>query len=470
MGIGFLLVSGLDIIPVAFYVTLARIQLGVIGLIDDIEHWNDQITAWVGAVQWVPNHVACLVACLTAMMLVQSIESNKSLREKISATVIAGVAFASALGLSVWVTLLFAVFWGIWMLVKFFDKKNLSQIGLMALAGVVALLAAVPFMLDLMQGGGGGSSSSAALPLSFIVRKFHPIMGFIDSQPMWKQNIINFVLLPLNYLFELGFFFLIGLEWWQNRRRLGWRTNPYKTAEVILLTTTVISVTFFRSVIITGNDFGWRGWMFGQFVLLVWAVDIFQFVWKNEKTDEFASNNLTKQTARSRRIIWVFLVIGLMTTALDMFLLRTYDLNVDSINPKARIGERIYAARLAYNYIRDNLPENVIVQDNPELVLDHPSGLYQSRQMAISDHTAYGVPKDRYQAMVKGISALFSSPELNNWRIIDQICLEYAIDVLIYRDIDPPWASVSQLEKQRAPLYQNQYYRIFPCGDFSGPS
>jgi len=86
-------------------------------------------------------------------MLVQSIEANNSLREKISVTVIAGLAFASALGLSVWVTLLFAVFWAIWMLVKFFDKKNLQQIGLMALVGVVALLAAAPFMLDLMQGG-----------------------------------------------------------------------------------------------------------------------------------------------------------------------------------------------------------------------------------------------------------------------------------------------------------------------------
>jgi len=126
--------------------------------------------------------------------------------------------------------------------------------------------------------------------------------------------------------------------------------------------------------------------------VLVWAVDIFQSIWKKEETDEHASDKLAKQAARSRRIIWVFLVIGLMTTALDMFLLRSYDLNVDSINPKARIGERIYAARLAYNFIRDNLPENVIVQDNPELVLDHPSGLYQSRQMAVSDHTSYGVP------------------------------------------------------------------------------
>ena len=79
--------------------------------------------------------------------------------------------------------------------------------------------------------------------MSFIVRKFHPIMGFIDTQPMWKQNIVNLILLPLNYLFELGFFFLIGLEWWQNRRRLRWRMNPYKTAEVILLATTVILVT-----------------------------------------------------------------------------------------------------------------------------------------------------------------------------------------------------------------------------------
>ncbi len=286
---------------------------------------------------------------------------------------------------------------------------------------------------------------------------------------MWKQNIFNSILLPLNYLFELGFFLLIGLEWWQNRRRLEWRTNPYKTAEVILLTTTFILASFFRSVIITGNDFGWRVWMFGQFVLLVWAVDIFQFAWKKVNTDEPDTIPLDKQATRSRRIIWLFLVIGVMTTVLDVFLLRTYDFNVDSINPKARIGERIYAARLAYNYIQDNLPENVIVQDNPELILDHPSGLYETRQMAISDHTSYGIPIDDYKAMVKGIGAIFSSVDLNNWQVIDRVCREYSIDVLIYRDTDPPWASLSQLEKLRPPLYQNQYYRIFACGDFAGP-
>ena len=165
-------------------------------------------------------------------------------------------------------------------------------------------------------------------------------MGFINSQPMWIQNIINLILLPLNYLFELGFFLLIGLEWWQNRRRLGWRTNPYKTAEVILLATTVFLATFFRSLLTEGNDFGWRGWMFGQFVLLVWAVDIFQFVWKKENADEAIPIRLDKQTARSRRIIWLFLVIGVMTTTLDVFLLRTYDLDVDSINPKAHNGEQ----------------------------------------------------------------------------------------------------------------------------------
>ncbi len=149
MGIGFLLVSGLDIIPVAFYMILARLQIGVIGLIDDIEHWNDQITAWAGAVQWVPNHVASLIACLTGMMLIQSIEANQSLRQKIIVAVIAGFSLASALGLSTWVTLLFAIFWVIWMLVKFLDQKNLQQVGLMVLAGVVALLASVPFILDL---------------------------------------------------------------------------------------------------------------------------------------------------------------------------------------------------------------------------------------------------------------------------------------------------------------------------------
>ena len=138
-------------------------------------------------------------------------------------------------------------------------------------------------------------------------------------------------------------------------------------------------------------------------------------------------------------------------------------------SPDTQLGKRTFAARLAYDFIRDDLPRAVIIQDNPDKVLERASGLYGTRQMVISDHTAYGVPKDRYQALADEVRQIFTNKVFDDWSTIDRLCRKYSIDVVIYNDTDPLWPSLAQLEKQRAPLYQNMYYQIFSCGNFADP-
>ena len=85
-----------------------------------------------------PNHVASLIACLTGMMLIQSIDANKSLRQKNQCDCDSwlNVCFGSRT-VSMGHTGVCNI-WVIWMLVKSQDKKNLQQIALMALVGAVA--------------------------------------------------------------------------------------------------------------------------------------------------------------------------------------------------------------------------------------------------------------------------------------------------------------------------------------------
>jgi len=127
LGIGLLLVSGLDVIPALLLIISSRVRYGYTFLNGDIEHWNEQITAWIGSVAWVPHHVAALIACLAALMLIHSVRGRRT-SQQIKAGVIAGLAFASAVGLSVYVTLVFVLFWGIWMIVLFFQKERLLSL------------------------------------------------------------------------------------------------------------------------------------------------------------------------------------------------------------------------------------------------------------------------------------------------------------------------------------------------------
>src|SRR5690242_6705924 len=71
IGIGLLLVSGLDILPSSFYMLFPRFLIGHF-IEGDIAQWNEQITAWVGAASWTPHHLAAMIACLVGWMLVAS--------------------------------------------------------------------------------------------------------------------------------------------------------------------------------------------------------------------------------------------------------------------------------------------------------------------------------------------------------------------------------------------------------------
>ena len=265
LGSGLLLVSGLDLIPVLFSLRTLIVFRG------DLEHWNEQITAWVGSLLWVPHHVAALIACTAAVMLLHSVRGQQA-RKQLGAVVVAGLAFASGFGLSVFVTLVFVAFWGLWLIVLFVQKERRLSV-LMALVGIIALITASPFLAGLFASG-NSSGGGNGVPLAFAVRSFRPIIPFVSSYRPALLNLIFLLLLPINYLMELGFFFVAALIWIQQHDKGRWRQNPFHTSEIILLSVALFVGSFIRSTLIGSNDLGWRAWLPGQLVLLIWAVDV----------------------------------------------------------------------------------------------------------------------------------------------------------------------------------------------------
>jgi len=469
VGIGLLLVSGLDVFPSTFYTLFPKLLTGRV-IEGDIEHWNEQVTAWIGAIAWTPHHVASMLSCLLAWFLIESSQNDKLLRQIVTA-LIAGVAFASAFGLSVWTTFIFVIFWGVWGILRLVQRESIFNLWIMFLPWLVAGVAILPFAVDLFSST-GTSSTMGQFPLALNVRVFYPLEIITVYSPSWERVLLYLLALPLNYFLEFGFFFLVGILWFHFCLVKQLKKNSFALLEISLFLTTTILVTFVRSTVIVNNDFGWRGWMFGQFILIFWGVDSIQFLWNRSAPAYIIIFEKPRSIKKIRTFLSVLITIGVLTSFYNAFLLRTWPIIVDTgiagfprlISPDNHLGERTLAARDAYEYVENNLPLNSILQFDPRFTFDRPSGLYRTRSTVISYHTSYGISENIYDSLVEGVGSIFDD-ENDNWPTLDTACKRYHIDILILRDIDPIWSNLRILKSERTPIYENQYFALFKCNN-----
>ena len=468
IGSQLLAISGLDFVPVIAIMIIVKTTFGVLPFDGRIEGWNLPIMSWLNALTWVPNHVASMAACMISLLAILS-SSHASKGQRLVSVSIAGISIGSALGLSIWVAFTFGVFMAVWGIVTLCNRSQRPMFLPIIASGIIGLIVVSQFLVEVLRSD-GGSTSTGGLPISFYVRRFL----FTGALEPGLREIMGTLFLPVNYFFELGFFFVIAILWFRQRRKLNYgQHNQYFWAETILLATVAVLLSFVKSTAIVLNDLGMRGWLLGQFVLIIWAVDIFN---ASSKEQVLLTPTLFRSSFNSRRIndlLTFLLVVGIMTTALEASATRFWTILVDTgvvgvpneLSADTNLGERTYNARLAYEYIRDHTPQNIIVQNNPTTFLDRPSGLYGTRQMIIADRTAYGVPAEVFREMSTSIGRIFQLKDARNWNLIDRICKQYSIQAIVIKDSDPLWSSLPGLRQQRTPLYINPYYAVFDCND-----
>ena len=137
---GLLCVTGLDILPILYLGLVQRSWLA------DMEWWNEsQITSWIGSLLWVPHHVAALIACFVAFLLLRH-QADANRRWATAPVIVAGMAFASAAGMSVYVTFTFVVAVALWLLVLI-ARKDWLETAMFVSAGAVALLWALSYLI-----------------------------------------------------------------------------------------------------------------------------------------------------------------------------------------------------------------------------------------------------------------------------------------------------------------------------------
>lgn len=438
-GIGLLAVTGLDLIPVLILMVFAgSVQV-------DMEWWNSPVASWLGSILWAPHYIACLVACLTGFLILWrgSLHWGRSL-------VLAGTAFASSVGLSVYVSLVFAVFLGVWTLRAAIGGRRKECLMFIA-AGAVAVLLALPHLQTLFSPG----SATASAPIAIWVRTFR-IAEIIMSEghvDPWRRAVVHLLLLPLNYFLEFGAFAVVAVLTLKRLRHM--QALPrHEAALALMATTSLVMATFLRSNVITINDLGVRGILIAQFALLLWTVELRQ---------EWAT-----LTGGVRNTLLICLSIGAAGSLYQAGMLRIspvladrgYVSMPDWLSADRRLGQRTMAMRVTYSALQTLLPRNAVVQSNPDSSFDdYFFGLYGNRQTAAANSTCdvgFGGSASDCAAVIARISPLFSDSLTKPAHGLE------GLDALIFKNTDPAWKNRASWIWRVSPLFENELVRVIP--------
>jgi hypothetical protein len=467
LAVGLLSVTGLDILPTVYLRVAGHLWLS------DMEWWNEpQITSWVGSSLWVPHHVGALIAGFVAFLLLRhQADAHRSWAS--APVIVAGMAFASAAGMSVYVTFTFVVAVALWLL-ALIARKDWLEVTMFVGAGAVALLWALSYLSGLRGPGSSGlrGPGSGAAFVEFALRPFP--LGVLLAQQIginfrtqFALTIANAIFLPVNYALELGFFLAVGvLRLWQLvRGRIEASAN--ELAAWTLVITSFLVGTFLRSSTLSSNDLGWRCFLPGQLILLLWGATMVHDCWLHR-------SSVAPQPAPRpwvRGAVAMLLSLGILGTAYQVFMLRMFPVLLDNgaiagpswVAPDRQFGKRAYALRSAYEVLDAQLSSSAVLQSNPSTQDPILHMLYSGHEAAAGNGgcgTDFGGDASVCALRLQKLARLFGLPDGSN---LDATCREYGIDAVVVEDSDPVWREPESWVWRRHPVVANDYVRAFGC-------
>jgi hypothetical protein len=450
LAIALFTITGLDVIPFAFLYLLKRFFNKGSGQGNSIEWWNEQVTAWAGAVLMAPHHPAAMVVCFTAALLFCGLMlPDVRLKQKFVLAGLMSLAMASAATISGYVLIAFSAGIGLWALYALRRGWFRPLLPLGAVAVLSGLLFA-PYALDLRS-----ASHEAQMPIFLTVRAFTPVdywlpslLHFLKHSPA-SVYALRFVLLPVNYFAELGFFLVAAVLYWRWRRSANKPLEPEESLLACLAAGSVLVCTFLTSTF-RWNDLGWRGFLVAQFVMLLWATPVADALLSKAKGSPLLPDGW-------RRLVWFCLVIGAAGTLTEMINFR--------FNPDGLQGAQAVANRAAYIWVDQHTPNDTILLFNPDVYLDYFNTLYGYRQTVSAGQavgTFYSTGPEAQTTMDEAIRFFGSDHSPEDVRDVSR---RYHVGAIVVQATDPVWKDTSSWVWRTRPSYSNSLARVFAGND-----
>ncbi|ACA17019.1 hypothetical protein M446_2580 [Methylobacterium sp. 4-46] len=437
-----LLTTGLDILGVAAIGVLS----GGENWLADFEQWNEQVAAWLTSALWVPHHVAGLVAAMVGLMALAAEDEAPADRSRsLRRVALAGLAFASLAGLSIYLAIGAAATLALW-LGRLAWRRRWASVARGLLSGALALALAGAWLASILRGRVLGAEP----PLALQIRKFI-IADTVLPPDSAIQSLTNLIALPLSYGLEFGAFLIGTLAFWRD----GALSRPRSELAVLLALAALASLligSFLRSSVLF-NDLGWRVMLFAQLAALLWTLAALRASFALRPSPVLGG---------SRRAALGFLACMGLSFVGEAYGMVQYRRN--SVMTAEEIA-LLPQERAAWDWLDRNLPAGTVVQGRPDPTRNRAFGygLYGRFRTAVSDPyngILFGAARQEVAARIARLSPIFADPSLTLSEAMGRAA-SAGVDVLVVTALDPVFAAPGAWPRAATPRHANAGVMLF---------